>query len=339
MSANRRFAHLKIGDFQMNLKDLLYEIREFDGVKRKSDIGPIVEGFEEKEDFVIASFGEDAAVLDFGDDVLLMSADGIWEKMIDADPYWAGYCSILVNVHDICAMGGTPLAMVNILSMKSKEFCMEALKGMRDAIKKFNVPIVGGHLHPATSYNSLGVTIVGKAEKDSVIYSHTANVGEDVVVGVDLNGRIYPTCNLCWDSVTPRDSETLKRQMDSMKILGKRKLLTAGKDLSNPGMLGTLGMLLEVSGVGAIVDLGDIPIPPMMQMEKWLKMYPGMGFVVTCKKKDTEEVIAVFKDHLLDAKRIGKIIEERKLIVQDGEEKEVLFDFEKRGVTGIKAKK
>ncbi|VUT23536.1 MAG: methanogenesis marker 2 protein [Candidatus Methanolliviera sp. GoM_oil] len=323
----------------MNLKDLLHKIREFDGVKRKSDIGHIVEGFEEKEDFVIASFGEDAAVLDFGDDIILMSADGIWEKMIDADPYWAGYCSILVNIHDICAMGGTPLAMVNILAMKSKEFCMEALKGMQDAIKKFKVPIVGGHLHPNTSYNSLGITIVGRAEKDSVIYSHTANVGEDVVVGVDLNGRIYPTCSLCWDSVTLKDGETLKRQMESMRILGRRKLVTAGKDLSNPGMLGTLGMLLEVSGVGAIVDINDIPIPDGLEMEQWLKMYPGMGFVVTCKKKDTAEVITVFKDHLLDAKRIGEIIEGRKLIVQDGEETEILFDIEKDGITGIKAKK
>ena len=33
--------------------------------------------------------------------------------------------------------------------------------------------------------------------------------------------------------------------------LGAQKLVTAGKDISNPGTLGTLGMLLESSGVGA----------------------------------------------------------------------------------------
>jgi hypothetical protein len=323
----------------MKLNDLLHGIKEFDGVKRKSEIGAIVKWFEEENNSVMASFGEDAAVFDLEDDVLLLAADGIWERMIDADPYWAGYCSILVNVHDICAMGGTPIAMVDILSMNSKEFCTEAVKGMRDAIKKFKVPIIGGHVNPDTSYNSLDVAVVGRVEKDFVIYSHTAEVGEDVVVGVDLRGRVHPTCKLCWDSVTRRDDETLKKQMDSMRILGKRKLVTAGKDLSNPGMLGTLGMLLEVSGVGAIVDLGDIPIPLEVEMEQWLEMYPGMGFVVTCKKEKTKEVIAVFKEHALDAKKIGEIIEERKLIVQDGEEKEVLFDFEKGGVTGIKAKK
>ncbi len=35
-----------------------------------------------------------------------------------------------------------------------------------------------------------------------------------------------------------------------MEEIGKRHLATAGKDISNPGLIGTLGMLLEVSGKG-----------------------------------------------------------------------------------------
>ena len=36
-----------------------------------------------------------------------------------------------------------------------------------------------------------------------------------------------------------------------MNNIARKHLLTAGKDISNPGILGTLGMLLEASGVGA----------------------------------------------------------------------------------------
>ena len=38
---------------------------------------------------------------------------------MNVNPYWAGYCSVLVNVNDIAAMGGKPLAMVNIMSIKT----------------------------------------------------------------------------------------------------------------------------------------------------------------------------------------------------------------------------
>ena len=44
-----------------------------------------------------------------------------------------------------------------------------------------------------------------------------------------------------------------------MNSIARKHLLTAGKDISNPGILGTLGMLLEASGVGATVELEKIP--------------------------------------------------------------------------------
>ena len=54
----------------------------------------------------IVDFGDDAAVLDAGtDDVVLFAADGIWGRLLEASPWWAGYSSVLVNVNDISAMG------------------------------------------------------------------------------------------------------------------------------------------------------------------------------------------------------------------------------------------
>ena len=65
-----------------------------------------------------------------------------------------------------------------------------------------------------------------------------------------------------------------------MQTIGERKLVTAGKDISNPGTIGTLGMLCETSNVGASVDLTKIPVPDGVDFEQWLKVYPEAAAAV-----------------------------------------------------------
>ena len=271
------------------------ELRGFVGITRKKQIGDLIEHFPVLSEKIIADFGEDAAVIDDGDDVLLFAADGIWSKLMEADPEWSGYCSVLVNVHDIAAMGGWPIAMVDVLSVSSPRIAEAVLRGMKKGIEKFNVPIIGGHLHPDTPYSALDVAILGKARKDSVILSSTARPGDAIVAAADLDGAPHPKFAINFDSTSFKEGETLARQLGSMRELGERHLVTAGKDISNPGLLGTLGMLLETSGVGAVVDLDFIPVPAGLQLSDWLKMYPGMGFVVTAKQENVHDVIDVFR--------------------------------------------
>ena len=120
-----------------------------------------------------------------------------------------------------------------------------------------------------------------------------------------------------------------------MQELGERGLVKAGKDISNPGLLGTLGMLLETSGVGAVVDMDAIAVPAGLDLASWLKMYPGMGFVVTTKPENAEAVLRIFQKRGLTAAVIGKVTDEKRLTIRSGEEEAILFDFEKECVTGI----
>jgi hypothetical protein len=320
----------------MNLESLAGELRGFVGIVRKKQIGSLMQFFPVESKHVIASFGEDAAVIDDGSEVMLLAADGIWSKLMEADPEWSGYCSVLVNVHDIAAMGGWPVAMVDVLSVNSQDVADRVLRGMKKGIEKFNVPIVGGHLHPDTPYSALDVAILGKAKKDAVILSSTAQAGEAIVAAADLDGKAHPKFSINFDSTSFKDQETLLMQLGAMRELGESGLVKAGKDISNPGLLGTLGMLLETSGVGAVVDLEAIPVPAGLDLLSWLKMYPGMGFVVTAKPEKAREVLEVFKKRGLTAAVIGKVTEERKLLIRSGSEETVLFDLEKECVTGIK---
>lgn len=320
----------------MNLESVAAELRGFAGITRKKQIGDLMQYFPINSDRIIASFGEDAAVIDDGDEVMLLAADGIWSKLMEADPEWAGYCAVLVNVHDIAAMGGWPVAMVDVLSVNSQEIADAVLRGMRKGIEKFNVPIIGGHLHPDTPYSALDVAILGKARKDAVILSSTAKPGEVVIAAADMDGKAHPSFKINFDSTSFKDRRTLLTQLGAMQELGEAGLVKAGKDISNPGMLGTLGMLLETSKAGAVVDLDSIPIPEGLDLLSWLKMYPGMGFVVTTRPENADKVLKIFQRRGLTPAVIGKVVEERKLTIDSGNQQTVLFDLAKECVTGIR---
>ncbi|MEA2035015.1 MAG: methanogenesis marker 2 protein [Euryarchaeota archaeon] len=314
-------------------------VREYAGVTRKHAIGELINSLWIDDPEVIASFGEDAALIKNNDDGLLFAADGIWSKLMEADPYWAGFCAVLVNVHDIAAMGGKPLAMVDILSIQNEKICHEVVRGMADASKKFLVPIVGGHLHPDSDFSAIDVAIMGIVKIDEAIFSHTASAGDHVVVALDLEGRVHPSCVFNWDSVTLRTDKEVRAQIGVMQTLGRRKLVTAGKDISNPGVIGTLGMLLEVSEKGAVLELDRIPRPDLgkhgITFEHWVRMYPGMGFILTVKEENVGEVCRLFADVGISAADIGYVDNSRHLKVDYEDNQSLVFNLEEVGIMGL----
>ena len=95
----------------MKLAELVHELREYRGVVRKGPIAQVAMRLIplQSED-ILAAYGEDAAVIKCGREILLMAADGIIQDLVKKNPYWAGYSAVLVNINDIAAMGGQPLA-------------------------------------------------------------------------------------------------------------------------------------------------------------------------------------------------------------------------------------
>ncbi len=325
---------------------IITELRAYPGITRKHMISDITDFFQGLVEFndkkggnrTIAAFGEDAAVIEFNDDeVLLLAADGIMKSLLDADLWWAGYCVVLVNINDIAAMGGIPLAMVNVLSLQIPEVYEKIMDGMTSAITKFKVPMVGGHSHPDCEYNAVDVAILGSAKKTDVIYSHTASVGDDIIFAMDLDGSVHTNSKFSWDTTRTKSSSEVRDQMLIMNKIGQGQLANAGKDISNPGTLGTLGMLLESSKKGAKVDLNLIPYPDNgIDFIHWLKVYQGCGFVVTCEPGNSDNIISLFDSVGLEAGVAGKILDNNKLEISDGDVTKTLFDFDIDIITGIK---
>ncbi|MBI0584032.1 MAG: methanogenesis marker 2 protein [Methanomassiliicoccus sp.] len=319
----------------MDLHGLVDGLRNYPGITRKKTISEVISFFPLiPHDNVLAAYGEDAAVIKFNDDVLLLAADGIMESLMKTNPYQAGYFAVLVNLNDISAMGGVPLAMVDIVSMKDEKVCGQVMKGMEAAVEKFGVPVVGGHTHPDCAYNAIDVAVLGAARRDAVIYSHTAQAGDDIIFAMDLDGFFHPTLPFAWDTTTRKDADICRKQMLIMNEIGKRHLVRSGKDISNPGCIGTLGMLLETSGKGGVVNIEDIPRPAGVDLVQWIKAYQGCGFTVTCDPMNSASIAEMFASVGVTAAVVGSVDGTRTLKVREGGKSAVLFDFASEKITG-----
>ena len=324
----------------MNLDTLVDSIKSYDGITRKNFIKGATRILDDTYNIsgrTAIGFGDDASAINIGNDkLLLMAADGMWGRLIEGDPRWAGYCSVLVNVNDIAAMGGVPMGMTNVISINKIEICNEIMMGIKDGVEKFGVPMVGGHIHPDTPYTALDVSITGIVRKDDLITSGGANVGDSIIIGIDLDGQQHPNFPLNWDTTTHKTPEMVQSQILVMNSIARKHLLTAGKDISNPGILGTLGMLLEASEVGATVELERIPRNSNVNWEDWLKVYPGSGFVLTAEEKNVEEAIEMLENVNITSEVAGRIIEDKKLYLTHDNQEKIVFDFSQEIIMGIK---
>ncbi len=319
------------------LREVHAAVRGFPGVTRKNAISGVTGMFPTAGfPHIYAAEGEDAAAIDFGDDYLLFAADGIMESLIRASPYYAGYFAVLVNVNDIAAMGGRPLGMTDVLSVHDPAVRDAILKGMKEGVRQFGVPLVGGHTHPDARYDALDVSVTGRVPKDAVLLSSTATPGDDIVFVSDLVGKFPDEIPFAFISTEGKPDETVRLQLEIVAEIAEAHLAHSCKDISNPGNLGTLGMMLECSGVGATVDITRIPAPDGVELSRWVLAYQGSGFVFACPPSNSERIIGMFSEAGCTGAVVGKVEEGDEYRITDGQETMVLFDFSKEAITGIR---
>jgi len=237
------------------IQTIIKEIRAYPGLTRKQEIYRVTNMLQAVTDYgnTIADFGEDAAVVEHNGTYLLLAAEGIWSGLIESNPYGAGKASVMASVNDIYAMGGRPLAMVNVIGIPDKKYYDEIIRGIRKGCEKFQVPMVGGHLHPDTQEVSLSVSIMGVAQK--LLLSTNAAEGQDIIFTVDMDGRGYQ-CKpvLSWDTNSGKNSQQVLERLEVLPRLAEEDLCRTAKDVSNGGLLGTVALLLETSEKGAIIE-------------------------------------------------------------------------------------
>ena len=145
----------------------------------------------------ITGIGDDAAVIDCGEDYLLVTTDMLTEGVHFDLSYvplqHLGYKSVVANVSDIAAMNGRPEQIVVSLGL-SNRFSVEAVdelyRGINAACKNYKVDLVGGDTTSSASGLIISITAIGRVARNHVSYRSGAKVNDILCVTGDL-GAAY----------------------------------------------------------------------------------------------------------------------------------------------------
>ena len=81
-----------------------------------------------------------------------------------------------------------------------------------------------------------------------------------------------------WDSTSTRAPADLRAMVAAIGPDAPHRP-AAAKDVSMAGVVGTLGMLAEASGTGAVLDVAAVPRPVGATVADWLTCFPGFALL------------------------------------------------------------
>ena len=317
----------------MTLHELAASVRESIGMAQKGDIQLVTESLSWSVPgpwgSSLVKLGDDCAAIPDGDGHLLLAIEGMSPELVRLSPRAAGFCSVLVNASDVFAMGGRPIAVVDALFSGGPDVANQILEGIHRAASRLGIPVVGGHTNLRSPHTALAVAIVGRAT--SLITSFDARAGDDIVVGIDMRGRMLPNQPF-WDA-TDAPASRMREDYEVLPTLAEGGLVRAGKDISMGGLAGSLLMLLESSEVGAELVLDRIPCPPDVDLGRWLSAFPSYGFVLAVEPARTKQVLAAFAAREITSAVVGSVDASRKLTLSSRNEREVIWDLAREGLT------
>lgn len=284
----------------------------------------------------VVRLGDDCAAIPDGDGYLLLASEGFQDSFVRAMPWFAGYCGVMVNVSDIAAMGGRPVAVVDALWSDTSEAAASILTGLHEGARTYGVPVVGGHTNMRSTHNSLSVAILGRARH--LLTSFDARPDEVLIAAIDLRGRWHDP-HPFWDASSAlcgtEGAARLRGDIELLPIIAEDGLSRAAKDISMAGLLGTALMLAECSGVGMTIRLDDIPRPENTPIERWLSAFPSYGYLLTACPEDAEALMARFHGRGIAASVIGQCDSTRRLDVTWADEKETFWDLSQTPLMGF----
>jgi hypothetical protein len=316
-------------------------LRESAAFRSKRDIGCVAARVEDAPRAVASwaerpariALGDDTAAIPDGDGYLLLAAEGMIPEFLDRDPYFAGWSSVMVNVSDVAAMGGYPLAVVDVYFHAPSSQVDAVLAGIRDASTAYGAPLVGGHTTRRDSGpHALAVAILGRA--DHLMTSSGARPGDSILFAVDLRGE-YRGDWPFWSATAGRSASDLRSNLAVLGRLADAGLVHACKDVSNAGVAGTLLMMLESSGVGATLDLDRLPIPVGVDMDRWLLTFPSFGFLFAVTPPHLAAVQAVLRAEGVVCEDVGRVDATRTLRLGRRGDQALLWDLGAAPFTGF----
>ena len=292
--------------------------------------------------------GDDAAVLSpdsqkqlvVTTDVLV---DGVHFSDVTTPPHSVGWRAIAANLSDLAAMGASPLAVTVGLALDgelSVDWVEQMYQGMSSILAEHNTAIVGGDIC-RSSVTTVSITALGQVSPKHIIRRSTAQPGELIVVTGDhgmSRGGLELLLNPSLGTNLPQQQRDIflsahqypQPRLDLLRYLWEimETTVITGMD-SSDGLGDAVLQICALSGVGAQIELSSLPSISTIsqwfgaeQALNWV-LYGGEDFeLVLClaeeKAKKLVEIVGK------EAKIIGKVVEEKSVILMDGNQQKSL---------------
>ena len=186
-----------------------------------------------------------------------MLMDGRHFRLDETTPAAVGYKALAVNLSDIAAMAGVPLAAFVAVALPKGEAVAIARglhAGMAPLAEWYGVTLAGGDTNAWDGPLVVSVTLLGETTTRGAVRRSGARVGDVIVVTGPLGGSLASGRHL---RPAPRVHEALR--------IAARVPIHAMIDLSD-GLASDLGHILtESGGLGARLIASAIPIHPDAQ--------------------------------------------------------------------------
>lgn len=285
-----------------------------------------------------SGIGEDCSVINFGEYECVVSTDPITgaDKNI-------GRLAVHINCNDIASCGVEPIGIL-VTILVPPTATMEDIKNIMSEIdeetKKLNVEILGGHTEVTEAVNKIVVscTAIGRGKAHDAVATSGAKLHDEIIVtkllcmegtSIAVNDHLDKLQGI----LTQEEIEVAKDYIDGISVVNEGRI--AGKfgvnsmhDITEGGVLGALWEVAQASNLGFKVFNDKMPISDITyKICKKLNINPlkfissgSMLITSACGKELVDKLIS----NGIEATIIGRITEERGILVVDEIEKDVL---------------
>lgn len=293
-----------------------------------------------KEVLVSPNVGDDCAVIDFGDEVCIMSTDPI-----TGTAEGIGKLAVHITCNDIATTGVEPLGiMLTIMAPESttEEEIKMIMQDASSEARKLNVDIIGGHTEITTAVNRIIVssTGIGKAKKADIMNGDKASEGDYLVLtkGCGIEG----TGIICFE----REEELKKAYGEHLIKEGKDLLdkvsvvkegLIGGKigttfmhDVTEGGVLGAIWEICDLKNLGCKIEKEHIKIHKSTKAicEYYninpLRLISSGSMLIGIKPDKLLSLEKALKDENIEYSIIGILTKEKEKLIIDGDKKEII---------------
>jgi thiamine-monophosphate kinase len=209
--------------------------------------------------------GDDAAVIEFGNEALILTHDMMAEDvhwLAGADPADVAWKLVASNLSDLAAKGARPLGVLLGFMLGEDDWDRRFAAGLQDVLTSYDVPLLGGDtVANRGDKRAVGLTAIGAATYRPVPSRSGAQAGDLLYVTGTLGDALAGFELIEAGFVDIGDLGAAYNRPEPRLSEGRAlaPLVTAMMDISD-GLLLDAERMAAASGVGITINLSQIPL-------------------------------------------------------------------------------